>query len=155
MKTLSLDLRERIVAAYDAEQGTREEIAKRFRVSLAMVKKLLAQRRRIGEIGPQHHRAGRKPLFKESHREQLAGLVDQKPDITLAEMRAALSLRCTLPAIHYVLTKMGLTYKKRLSMRASSAGRTSSRPGADGRRSSAAWIRPGSSLSTSRPPRPT
>lgn len=119
MKTLSLDLRERIVAAYDADQGTREEIAKRFRVSIAMVKKLLAQRRRIGDIGPQHHRAGRKPLLKPEHREQLAALVARKPDITLAEMRASLQLGCTLPAIHYVLARMGLTYKKRRSMRAS------------------------------------
>jgi len=124
MKTLSLDLRERIVGAYDAEQGTREEVARRFRVSLAMVKKLLAQRRRIGDIAPQHHRAGRKPLFEDGHRKQLATLVEKKPDITLAEMRESLQLRCTLPAIHYLLTRMGLTYKKRLSMRASRVGRT-------------------------------
>lgn len=124
MKTLSLDLRERIVAAYDAEQGTREEVAKRFRVSLAMVKKLLAQRRRIGDIAAQHHRAGRKPLFGDWHREQFTALIGRKPDITLAEIREALQLRCTLPAIHYVLTRMGLTYKKRLSMRASKSGRT-------------------------------
>jgi transposase len=124
MKTLSLDLRERIVAAYDAEQGTREEIARRFRVSLAMVKKLLAQRRRIGEIGALHHRAGRKPLFAEEHRRQLSELIVKKPDATLGEMREALQLRCTLPAIHYLLARMGLTYKKRLSMRASRAGRT-------------------------------
>lgn len=124
MKTLSLDLRERIVAAYDAEQGTREEIARRFRVSLAMVKKLLAQRRRIGEIGALHHRAGRKPLFADAHRRQLSELIAKKPDATLGEMREALQLRCTLPAIHYLLTRMGLTYKKRLSMRASRAART-------------------------------
>lgn len=36
MKTLSLDLRERIVGAYDAQEGTRENIASRFRVSLGM-----------------------------------------------------------------------------------------------------------------------
>ena len=29
-KTLSVDLRERIVAAYDAKEGTREEVGKRF-----------------------------------------------------------------------------------------------------------------------------
>ena len=124
MKTLSLDLRERIVAAYDAEQGTREEVARRFRVSLAMVKKLLAQRRRLGDVGALHHRAGRKPLFGDEHRRQLTELIGKKPDTTLAEMRDALQLRCTLPAIHYVLMRMGLTYKKRLSMRASRAVRT-------------------------------
>ena len=132
MKTLSLDLRERILSAYDAEQGTREEIGRRFRVSTGMVKKLLAQRRRIGEIRPQHSRAGRKPLFLEEHRRRLKELVAKKPDTTLAEMRSALALSCTLPAIHYVLAKMGLTYKKRLSMRASRAGRTSSPRGGAG-----------------------
>jgi transposase len=33
-KQISLDLRERIVAACDAQEGTREEVAKRFKVSL-------------------------------------------------------------------------------------------------------------------------
>jgi transposase len=127
MKTLSLDLRERILAAYDAEQGTREEIGRRFRVSTGMVKKLLAQRRRIGEIRAQHYRTGRKPLFLEEHRKRLRELISKRPDTTLVEMRSALGLSCTLPAIHYVLAKMGLTYKKRLSMRASRADPTWSR----------------------------
>jgi transposase len=49
-KQISLDLRERIVAACDAQEGTREEVAKRFKVSLGMVKKLLAQRARTGDL---------------------------------------------------------------------------------------------------------
>ena len=51
MRTLSLDLRERILSSYDKEEGTREEIAHRYRVSLGMVKELLQQRRHTGEIG--------------------------------------------------------------------------------------------------------
>ena len=60
MRTLSLDLRERIVAAYDAEQGTREEVARRFGVSIGMVKKLLQQRRRTHDLGHRHRYSGRK-----------------------------------------------------------------------------------------------
>jgi hypothetical protein len=41
MKTLSLHLRERISASYENLEGTRQEIADRYRVSLGMVKKLL------------------------------------------------------------------------------------------------------------------
>ena len=52
MKTISLDLRERILAAYDADEGTREAVARRFRVSLGMVKKLLQQRHRLGDLRP-------------------------------------------------------------------------------------------------------
>lgn len=115
MKTLSLDLRERIVAACDAEEGSREEIGRRFRVSLGMVKKLLAQRRRTGEIGPRHYRCGRKPLIVEAHRQRLQQMLKHKPGLTLEQMRRALSIECSLPAIHYALVKMGLTYKKRRS----------------------------------------
>lgn len=41
-KPISLDLRERIVAAY-VGNGMREEVAKRFKMSVGMVKKLLAR----------------------------------------------------------------------------------------------------------------
>lgn len=155
MKTLSLDLRERIVAAYDAKDTTREMVAARFRVSLGMVKKLLQQRRRLGEIGPQHHRAGRKPRILPAHREQLRRQLAAKPDLTLAELRTATGLACTLPAIHYVLADMGLTFKKRLSGRPSRTGRTSSGRAGDGDAAKAGSTRPGWSSSTSRRPRRT
>jgi transposase len=35
--------------------------------------------------------------------------------MTLKELREALGLDCSLPAIHYALSDMGLTYKKRHS----------------------------------------
>ena len=122
MKTLSVDLRERILASYDNHEGTRQEIADRYRVSLGMVKKLLQQRRRTGEIGPRHHYSGRKPVIVEEHRRQLRRLLKRRPDMTLRELREALGLDCTLPAIHYVLADMGLTYKKRHSVPASKVG---------------------------------
>jgi len=155
MKTLSLDLRERILAAYDAGDATREMVAGRFRVSLGMVKKLLAQRQRLGEIGPQHHRAGRKPSILPAHREQLRRHLKVKPDLTLAELRTATGLACTLPAIHYVLADMGLTFKKRRSGRRSRTGRTSSARAGGGGAAKADSIRPGWSSSTSRRPRRT
>lgn len=124
MKTLSMDLRERILASYDDEEGTREEVARRFRVSLGMVKKLLQQRRDTGEIGPRHHRCGRKALIVDFHRQRLRELLGAKPDMTLKEMREALVLKCTLPAIHYVLAAMGLTYKKRHCAPANRTART-------------------------------
>ena len=124
MKTLSLDLRERVVAAYDAGDGTRPEVAKRFRVSLGMVKKLLRQRKQTGDLRPRHRFSGRKPLIVETHRRRMRQLLGRQPDLTLAELRSALGLSCTLPAIHYALARLNLTYKKRHSGPASSSGRT-------------------------------
>lgn len=111
-KTTSIDLRERILSSYDAKEGTREQIAKRFRVSLGMVKKLLQQRRRIGNIDPQHKNSGRKQKITEAHRQKLANLLAEELDLTLSEMRKKLGITCTLPAIHYVLCDMGYTLKK-------------------------------------------
>jgi len=114
-RTISLDLRERILAVYDRKEGTREEVARRFRVSLGLVKKLLQQRRRTGDLRPRHRFSGPKPKLVQSHQQQLRQMLARKPDLTLEEMRQALTVRCTLQAIHYLLERMGLTYKKRLS----------------------------------------
>ncbi len=132
MATLSVDLRERIVGAYDKGQGTREEIARRFGVSLGMVKKLLQQRSKTGCLKPRHHLAGRKKLIVAEHRIALRRHLKRKPDLTLAELREALGLHCTLPAIHYVLVDMGLTYKKRHSAPASRTARIFGRRAAAG-----------------------
>ena len=132
MRTLSLDLRERILASYDHRLGTRDEIADRYRVSLGMVKKLLQQRRHTGEIAPRHHRSGRKPKILASHHREMRALLGQKPDLTLKELRAAVALDCTLPAIHYALEKLGLTYKKRHSGPASKTVQTLRGPAGSG-----------------------
>ena len=142
---MSLDLRERIVASYDRKEGTREEVARRFCVSVGMVKKLLQQRRRVGSIAAQYFRCGRKPLILEEHQEQMRLLLEEKPDLTLAELRQALGLPCSLPAIHYALKRMKMTYKKRVSEPVNRSVRTSSRLGksGDGGRSRVNWSREG------------
>ena len=131
-RTLSLDLRERILNSYDKGEGTRDEIAHRFQVSLGMVKKLLQQRRHTKCIKPRHHLAGRKKLIVAEHRIAIRQHLKRKPDLTLAELREVLGLKCTLPAIHYVLVNMGLTYKKRRSVPQSRTGRTSAKHAASG-----------------------
>jgi transposase len=115
MATLSMDLRQRILSAYDRGDVTRDEVARRFEVSLGMVKKLLRQRSQLGTIEPLHHRSGRKPIILDTHRRQMRELLKQHPDLTLEEIRIRTGLTCTIQAIHYVLEDMGLTYKKRHS----------------------------------------
>ena len=112
MATLSQDLRERIVAAYDRGDGTRQQVADRYEVSLGMVKKLLQQRRRTGDIAPRHRYSGRKPKITAKDQRKLKRLVRDHPDMTLEELRDAIGVDCTLPAIHYALGRMGLSLKK-------------------------------------------
>jgi transposase len=126
-RTISLDLRERILKAYDDEEASREAVARRFQVSLGMVKKLLQQRRHTGDIAPRHRNSGRKPRILQSHQRQIRSLLSQRPDMTLEELREVLALDCTPQAIHVVLVKMGLTYKKRLCEPANKIESTSRR----------------------------
>ena len=123
MPTISLDLRQRIINAYDRGGATRAQIAERFEVSLGMVKKLLAQRQHLGTIEPLHHRSGRKPVILASHRREMREILSKTPDLTLEEIKAHLGLSCTIQAIHLVLADMGLTYKKRRSGPPSKTGR--------------------------------
>src|SRR6516165_9489126 len=90
-----------------------------------MVKKLLQQRKRTGDIGARHAYSGRKPIIVQAHEKQMRTLLGQKPDMTLKELRELLGLNCSLPAIHYALSDMGLTYKKRHSAPVSKTARTS------------------------------
>lgn len=113
MATLSQDLRERIVRAYDRGDGTREQIANRYDVSLGMVKKLLQQRTKTGDIAARHRFSGAKPKITVQHQERLACLVREHPDMTLDELRGAIGVTCTPQAIFYVLKRMGLPLKKR------------------------------------------
>lgn len=115
MKTLSLDLRERIVAAYDRGDGTRLQIAQRYDVSESMVKKLLKQRVKTGDIGARHSNSGRKCKIEAVHENQLRLLVKEQADMTLEELRDALELPVTPQAIFYALKRMGLSLKKRRS----------------------------------------
>ncbi len=113
MSTLSLDLRERIVTAYDRGDGTRQQIAERYNVSLGMVKKLLQQRRRTGDIAARHRFSGAKPKINATYQKRLCHLVRKHPDMTLEELRDALGIACTPQAIHYALERMDLPLKKR------------------------------------------
>lgn len=115
MAILSNDLRERVVAAYDRGDGTRQQIAERYDISLGMVKKLLQQRRKTGDIAPRHCYSGAKPKITPRHEKLLSQLVREHPDMTLEELRDALGLSCTPQAVYYALERMGLPLKKRRS----------------------------------------
>ena len=150
-----MDLRQRLLKAYDRGDVTREQVARRFEVSLGMVKKLLQQRRHTGDIAPRHHRSGRKPVIVDSHRREIRTLLAKQPDLTLEEIRARLGLGCTIQAIHYVLADMGLTYKKRRSVPRNNPVRTLPAPAGPGARSKKVSSPHASSSSTNRLPRRT
>jgi transposase len=100
MEAFSMDLRKRVVEAYDAGRGSSRELARVFGVSSAWVRKLLRLRRETGSVAAKLYRRGPRPRLDERQVARLAGLVREHPDATLAELRHRLRVNCSLVTIH-------------------------------------------------------
>jgi transposase len=103
------------LAAYDAGEGNRQQVADRFKVSLGLVKKLLAQRRKLGTIEPQYQNVGRKPAFDGASLKQLDKFLQKHSDATLMEIQEHFygSVSCSLQAIANAIKRLGWSYKKK------------------------------------------
>ena len=60
MQAYSLDLRQKVVSAYENGPETIVEVAERFEISPSFIKKLLAQKRATGDLSPIGHRGGQR-----------------------------------------------------------------------------------------------
>ena len=112
----SIDLRERIWAAWKAKEGTREQIAGRFGVSLSCVRDLLRRAKETGSTVPKPHGGGHPPAFDPQGLEQLAQAVAESPDATLEELKVKLrrerKLRVSRSALGRAVLWLRLTRKK-------------------------------------------
>jgi transposase len=115
MKTLSLDLRERIVAALEAGQK-RAHIAARFDVSQSSVYRLQRRWKTKADLAPEK-RPGRTPAFKKEDLARLQTLVEQQQDPTGASLVQAwqenTGRRVGLSTMHRALHQLKMSYKKR------------------------------------------
>ena len=112
MKTYSMDLRERVVAACDQGGATREQIAARFSVSVSWIRDLLKRRRETESIAPRPRGGGRAPAFDEVAAARLSEAVRANDDATLEELAAASGVSCCPSAVHRALKRLGITRKK-------------------------------------------
>ena len=127
MEAYSLDLRQRVVAAVEADELSRSEIAELFHVSTAWIRRLLQRYRATGALTPRPRRYGPHPKLDHTCRQQLATLVAQDPDATLAELRDRLGGDVSLPTLCRALAQLGLPRKKSPSAPASRTGPTCAR----------------------------
>ena len=132
MKPYSLDLRQKILRAYDQQLGSQRALATLFGVSHAFLEQLLRRRRTTGEIAPRPHAGGRQPRCDPAALALVRQLVHEQPDATLAELCTQLQqqrgLRISLATMCRLLQRLGLPRKKRRSMPLSARPRGSSTP---------------------------
>ena len=115
-RAYSNDLRRKLLEAHEQGQGTLEELAEEFGVSLGFAKKISAALRRTGRMERSEQRHGRPnqvtPLVQERLREWLR----QQPDRTLSELqrqlREQVQVSVSVPRLWVVLRQMKLRLKK-------------------------------------------
>jgi transposase len=114
-RTLSVDLRERVVAAVAAGVSCRAAAA-RFGVGVSSAIRWCARLRQTGSVVPGQLGGDRRSARIEAHAPMILDLVERKPDATLAEIQAELAttgLQVSIAAVWRFLRRRRITRKKR------------------------------------------
>lgn len=115
----SLDLRERVVAAYQESLETIEEIAERFSVGQTFVKTMLRQKRETGSLEIKEPRPGsKKPLSKKDFK-WLRRQIAKEPDLTFSQLPERIvrerKLRVSRATVALAVQSPDLPLKKRVN----------------------------------------
>jgi len=128
---LSLDLRQRIITAWQNGEGTWRDLAERFGVGEATVDRLVARFRRTGSVAPDPHGGGQSALVPDEQLPVVRRLLDAAPDTTVAELaeqyRREVGLRVSRSTMSRAVARLGYTRKKRPSSARSATARASRR----------------------------
>ena len=111
MAAYSLDLRRRVVRAYDRGVSA-ATVAAQCEVSVAWVYRLLQRRRETGSIEPRKQTVFRRRSLSRDEEVRLIALITARPDATLAELQRALPTRAALSTLWRTIDRLGLTVKK-------------------------------------------
>jgi transposase len=103
------------VARHYDETGSSIETAQVMGCSESWVRDLIKRRRETGSLDVLPSTRKYQSKLNPGDLEQLARLIDDKPDLTLGELAAALSNKASVPTVWRATKKLGYSLKKRPS----------------------------------------
>lgn len=116
MKAYSIDLRQKIVDAYNEGNISQRQLAKQFRVALSFIEKLLKQHRETGSIAPKVRTQQTPTKLNSEQLAVLQQLVEANNDATLEELREQLRQKTGVligrSTVDRMVKKLNLTVKK-------------------------------------------
>lgn len=83
---LAVDLRQRILTAYEAKEGSQRQLAERFKVSLSFIRDLLRHYRETGTVQPRPRGGGAVAKVGKAQLPIVEALVQDQPDALLSEL---------------------------------------------------------------------
>ena len=114
-KPLSIDLRNRLISAVEGGMS-RRSAAERFGVAASTAIKWVDQWRRTGDVRPRPQGGDKRSQRIEAHAEEILSLIEEAPDITLAEialhLEGAHGLKVAQSTVWRLLDRRALTFKK-------------------------------------------
>lgn len=120
MKAYSVDLREKVIDAYNAKEGSQRQLAKRFSVSLSFIQDLLKRYREDGTIAPREHGGGATAKLNDEQVALVERLGEEDNDAILVELCERLEqqsgVRVSRATMGRLTQKLLLTRKKSHSM---------------------------------------
>ena len=112
----SIDLRQRVINAYEAKEGSQRQLAERFQVSQSFVTRLIRRYQTTGIIEPKSRGGGAKAKIQMSQIGQIEKLVAEQSDILLRELcdrlEETIGIKVSISTMHRQLQKLKLTTKK-------------------------------------------
>lgn len=87
MKAYSIDLRVRVVEAYNKKEGTIRSLATRFAIHWRTVSNWVSRFKKDKSVGPKQQKYGSSPKIDEFNGERLESLIKKQPDLTMDELR--------------------------------------------------------------------
>ena len=116
---LSLDLRQRIVSAYERQEGSQQALAIRFSVGRETVGRLVRRYRATGSLAPKSGPRGRTATLEGESFPKLVALVEEDNSRTLDELVELLHTRhhinTSSSAVSRILLKHRISRKKNVS----------------------------------------
>jgi transposase len=111
MEAISISKRKSVLADCDAGMGTLA-VAIKYRVSPAWVRRLKQRRRETGEIAPRPPKKKTPPKWR-AYASRMTRLVQERPDMTLRELREALDIEVSLQTLSVALRTLKFSFKKK------------------------------------------
>lgn len=116
-KPLSMDLRERALAAYKRGEGTQAEVATLFGIGEATLRRWVRRDSETGSVAPvMDYPRGPAPKIEHANLEVLEELMRETPDATNAElaerMEARTGISVSAPTISRAINLLGWSRKK-------------------------------------------
>ena len=108
---LHYEVRKLVLEAWDNTHNAKK-IAKYFSVNESTIYRLVEERARTGSYETRTQLRGRKTILTEKQHQNILGLVQKQPNITMKEIVENLHLPVGNEAVRRFLIKQGYTYKK-------------------------------------------